>query len=128
MLSAPAARAVTARHVYLAGMSEQSFPASVRQGRLATDAEYRFFANAAHQKSNAEPSSNSAATRSQDEMLLFYEVLSRAEESLTISYAALDDKAQDLPPSPYVVELKRMFDEARQISTALRRNYCRCRL
>ena len=51
-------------------------------------------------------------TRSQDEMLLFYEVLSRAEESLTISYPALDDKAQDLPPSPYVVELQRMFGEA----------------
>ena len=42
-------------------------------------------------------------------MLLFYEVISRAEESLTISYPALDDKAQKLPPSPYVIELQRMF-------------------
>ena len=40
-------------------------------------------------------------------MLLFYEVLTRAEESLTISYPALDDKAQALPPSPYVTEVER---------------------
>ena len=49
---------------------------------------------------SAEPSANAAATRSQEEMLLFYEVLSRAEESLTISYPALDDKAQDAAAQP----------------------------
>src|SRR5262249_54616267 len=38
-----------------------------------------------------------------------YEVLTRAEESLTISYPALDDKAQTLPPSPYVIELERLL-------------------
>ena len=46
-------------------------------------------------------------------MLLFYEMLSRAEESLTISFPALDDKAQTLPPSPYVVELERLFADDR---------------
>ena len=43
-------------------------------------------------------------------MLLFYEVLTRATERLTISYPALDDKAQDLPPSSYVTELERLLD------------------
>jgi hypothetical protein len=48
-------------------------------------------------------------------MLLFYEVLSRADKSLTISHPALDDKAQQLPPSPYVIELQRVFgDENRK--------------
>ncbi len=42
-------------------------------------------------------------------MLLFYEMLGRAEESLTISYPALDDKAQALPPSPYVLEVERIL-------------------
>lgn len=113
VLSAPAARAVPARHLYLAGMSEKSFPAADRIGRIATDADYRFLANAAHQKAEtANSPSVSEPTRAQDEMLLFYELLSRAQETLTISYAALDEKAQDLPPSPYVVELKRMVEEA----------------
>lgn len=113
VLSAPAARAVPARHLYLAGMSEKSFPAADRVGRIATDADYRFLVNATHQ--TAEPNNSqsvAAPTRAQDEMLLFYELLSRAQETLTISYPALDDKAQDLPPSPYVVELKRMVEGA----------------
>ncbi len=115
VLSAASARAAPARHLFLAGMSEQAFPAGVRAGRLANDDDYRFFANAAHQKSSVAPNEESpAATRSQDEMLLFYEVLSRAQESLTISYAAMDDKAQVLPPSPYVVELQRMFRNGEQ--------------
>ena len=102
---------VSGRHVG-AGVSR----AVVRAGRLANDSDYRFFTNAAHQKdSSAAPTDESpAATRSQDEMLLFYEVLSRAQETLTISYPAMDDKAQVLPPSPYVVELQRMFREGEQ--------------
>ncbi len=50
-----------------------------------------------------------------EEMLLFYEALSRAEESLTISYPALDDKAQTLPPSPYIVELERLFTDEQSV-------------
>ncbi|MCI0491345.1 MAG: PD-(D/E)XK nuclease family protein, partial [Planctomycetes bacterium] len=45
--------------------------------------------------------------RAQEEMLLFYEVLTRATESLTISYPALDAKAQHLPPSSYEIEVER---------------------
>ena len=113
ILSAPAARAVSARHLYLAGMSEQAFPASGGASHLASDAEYRFFSNAAHQQENVSaPSESPTASRPQGEMLLFYEVLSRAQETLTISYPALDSKAQELPPSPYVVEIKRMFAAA----------------
>ncbi len=107
MLAAPAARNISTKHLFLAGMSEQAFPAPELAGRLATDADYRYIAEAAQQHSPATPIT--AASRAQDEMLLFYEVLSRADESLTISYPALDDKAQILPPSPYVVELERLF-------------------
>jgi ATP-dependent helicase/nuclease subunit B len=107
VLPATAARNISAKHLFLAGMSEQAFPAPDRAGRLATDADYRHFAESARQRP---PSATTpAATRAQGEMLLFYEVLSRAEESLTISFPALDDKAQTLPPSPYVVELERLF-------------------
>jgi ATP-dependent helicase/nuclease subunit B len=113
ILSAQSARAVPARHLYLAGMSEQSFPSPVRSSQLAADSEYRFLTAAAHQTDQPEEWDDaSAPTRAQDEMLLFYEVLSRAQETLTISYPAMDSKAQELPPSPYVVELQRMFRDS----------------
>ena len=53
-------------------------------------------------------------------MLLFYEVATRATQRLTLSYPALDAKAQPLLPSPYLVELKRtaadLIKETEEIS------------
>jgi ATP-dependent helicase/DNAse subunit B len=111
VLSALTARTITAKHVFLAGMSEQAFPSAERAGRLATEAEYRALAHA-QQRNGRKGSSHAppAATRAQEEMLLFYGVLNCAEQSLTISYPALDDKAQQLPASPYVTELRRILD------------------
>ena len=109
ILSAPAARNLTAKHLFIAGMSEQAFPMPERAARLATEADYRNAARVADEALATTPIDS--ATRSQEEMLLFYEVLSRAEESLTISYPALDDKAQTLPPSPYVLEIERLIGE-----------------
>ena len=96
------------KHLFLAGLSDQAFPSPDSPGRLATDREYRQLTASAQQKKSA-AKNFPAATRAQEEMLLFYEVLTRAEESLTISYPALDDKAQTLPPSPYVIELERLL-------------------
>ncbi len=110
IISAPAARNIEARHVYLAGMSEQAFPMAERAGRLATEADYRFAVRVADQELAAADAA--LPTRAHDEMLLFYEMLSRAEESLTLSYPALDDKGQTLPPSPYVLEIRRLLGEA----------------
>ncbi len=119
VLAGPHARMIHAKHLYLAGMSEQAFPMPESAGRLATDADYRFFARAARRglahfakSSEQNVPVPLSATRAQDEMLLFYEVLSRAEESLTISYPALDERAQDLPASPYVQEIERTFGES----------------
>ena len=39
-------------------------------------------------------------------MLLFYEVITRATRRLCLSYPGLDDKAQPLLPSPYLIELE----------------------
>jgi ATP-dependent helicase/DNAse subunit B len=105
VLSATTARTIEAREVFLAGMSEQAFPSPESAGRLYSEADYRFFAGVADQSRAA--AELPAVQRSQDEMLLFYEVLTRASERLTISFPALDDKAQSLPPSPYVTEVER---------------------
>jgi ATP-dependent helicase/DNAse subunit B len=106
VLTATAARNISAKHLFLAGMSEQAFPSPESSGRLASDADYHRLA--AQQNKKSRSGAPSIATRPQGEMLLFYEMITRAEESLTISFPALDDKAQSLPPSPYVVELERL--------------------
>jgi ATP-dependent helicase/DNAse subunit B len=117
VLSAATARTIRATHVFLAGMSEQAFPSPERPGRLATESDYRLIAREANEPGGARkkqfpPAAHALEpTRSQEEMLLFYEVLSSAENSLTISYAALDERGQTMPPSPYVAEILRAFDE-----------------
>jgi RecB family exonuclease len=107
VLSAATARSVEVKHLVLAGMSEQAFPSPERQGRLYSESDYRALANIADQDRAA--AELPAVSRSQEEMLLFYEMLTRAEERLTISYPALDERAQALPPSPYVEELMRII-------------------
>lgn len=111
ILSAQTARTVSAKHVFLAGMSEQAFPSPERAGNLYSSADYRAFAAAADQR-RAE-AQLAPLSRSQEEMLLFYDVLTRASERLTISYPALDQKAQALPPSPYVTEVERAVAPAK---------------
>jgi ATP-dependent helicase/DNAse subunit B len=108
VLSAKTARTARAKHVYLVGMSEQAFPSPERAGSFYSAADYRFFAAAADQDRAAAELPD--VQRSQEEMLLFYEVLTRAETELTISYPALDEKAQVLPPSPYVTEIERVVE------------------
>lgn len=109
VLSAATARTVSAKHLFLAGMSEQAFPSPERVGRFYSDEDYHFFAKAVDQA--AAVSLPAIVQRPQEEMLLFYEVLSRATERLSLSYPALDDKAQTLPPSPYVLEVLRTVGE-----------------
>jgi ATP-dependent helicase/DNAse subunit B len=106
IIAAPTARHIAARHLFIAGMSEQAFPSPERAGNLATEAAYR---NAELAARGDEAADLPMPSRAQAEMLLFYEVISRAQDSLTISYPALDDKAQTLPPSPYVVEIERII-------------------
>src|SRR5262249_18777423 len=45
--------------------------------------------------------------RSCEELLLFYEVVTRATRRLTLSFPALDESAQPLLASPYLAELER---------------------
>lgn len=118
VLSAITARTLSAKHVFLAGMSEQAFPAPEQAGRLGTEAEYRALAPSGgdtRRRKSAPP-----VSRSQEEMLLFYGVLAGAQESLTISFPALDDKAQRLPASPYVQELRRIVGEEEALQRTCR--------
>jgi RecB family exonuclease len=110
VLSAESARNLAAKHVFLAGLSEQSFSSIESTGRLYSEHEITRFGT---EVSTAE---QIAAQQTGESMLLFYDVLTRASDTLTLSYAALDDKGQALSPSPFVIELERAFEPAR-IST-----------
>ena len=97
--SAETARHLTAEHVFLIGLSEQSFSANSRAGELDQD----------RQRSAEEVASDQA-----DMMYLFYSLVTMATESLTLSYAAIDDKGQQLPASPMIDAVLKCLPQAAQ--------------
>jgi ATP-dependent helicase/nuclease subunit B len=99
VLSAPSARALQIPYLFLAGLSEKAFPPPQRVDRLYSEADY--------QRLIAEGLPLVARTeRSWEEMLLFYETITRATRRLYLSYPAWDESAQPLLPSPYLSELQ----------------------
>ena len=97
VLSAESARNLSAPYVFVAGLSEKAFPPSQREDCLSSDADARRLFEAGLPVA-------SQALRSRYEMLLFYEVVTRATRRLVLSYPALDAAAQPLVPSPYLSE------------------------
>jgi ATP-dependent helicase/DNAse subunit B len=104
VLGAEAARHTRPQHLLVGGLSEQAFPHPPR-GVLA--------GGAAH---------DAAAARSA-EMLLFYQLLTRPTATLTLSFPALDERAQTLPASPFLAELERTFGELEIPRTVQALNY-----
>ncbi|MEX0678244.1 MAG: PD-(D/E)XK nuclease family protein [Pirellulales bacterium] len=100
VLSAEAARNLSAPYVFLGGLAEKAFPPANRDDCLYSDAERRQLAAAGLPFA-------SHALDSRFEMLLFYEVVTRATRRLVLSYPALDPAAQPLTPSPYLSEVQR---------------------
>jgi len=99
VLSAENMRHLRPRHLFVGGLSELAFPAGRSSG---VDVE----------SDDAESPSDAPADARSDEMLLFFETVTAPRETLTLSYPALDAKAQPLPESPFLVELKRCFGDA----------------
>ena len=102
VLSADSVRALHVDYLFFAGLTEKAFPPPEREGRLYAENEYRELREAGLPVALD-------VDRSQEEMLLFYEVLTRASRRLTFSYPGLDEKAQPLLPSPYLVEVERIL-------------------
>ncbi len=100
ILSASGARSLEIGTLFLAGLSERSFPAPARDDRLYSDAELH------HLKAAGLPLVD-RTERHQEEMLLFYEALTRARDRLVLSFPALDDRAQPLSPSSFLLEVER---------------------
>jgi len=105
ILSAEAARHVSAKHVFLAGLNEQSFSSSESVDSLFNVGSL----GQLQQPEEQDGSPFSLQSHTGDEMLLFYELVTRATEKLTLSYPALDGKGQSLSPSPLLTELEQCF-------------------
>ncbi len=102
VVSAESARNLTAPYVFAAGLSEKAFPPPHREDCLHSEAETRELIAAGlplvpH------------ADRRDYEMLLFYEVVTRATKQLVLSYPALDHAGLPLSPSPFLTELENAF-------------------
>ena len=97
VVSAENMRHLRPRRLFVGGLSEQAFPAGRRVAvEEATE--------------QADGGDELPADARSDEMLLFFDMVTTATESLTLSYPALDAKAQPLPASPFLVELQRSFE------------------
>ncbi|HZZ70624.1 MAG TPA: PD-(D/E)XK nuclease family protein [Pirellulales bacterium] len=105
IVSAQSLRSLRVPYLFVAGLSEQSFPRSDSGGRLFDEADQQLLRDAGHRLPDR-------VERGQEEMLLFYELLTRATRRLILSYPGLDAKAQPLSPSPYVREVQRACGEA----------------
>ncbi|MCH7752159.1 MAG: PD-(D/E)XK nuclease family protein, partial [Planctomycetes bacterium] len=101
VLTAESARHESAPHVFLAGLSEQAFSSSDQAGQPDPEGD---------PPRSGQPDDSLAEQG--DAMYLFYSLVTRADESLTLSYPAMDDKGQQLPPSPLLRELERCFGPA----------------
>ncbi len=105
VLSVEAARHVAVPHLFIVGLSEQSFSSADSASGLYTEEQYDRLA-AATAGSEKAPLSIRPYQRA---MQLFYDLVCRAEESLTFSYPALDGAGQRMPPSPLLEEACRAF-------------------
>jgi ATP-dependent helicase/DNAse subunit B len=99
VLAAETVRGLSAPYVFVCGLSEKAFPPPHREDCLYTDADARRWgASGLPLPSNSD--------RGRFEMLLFYEVVTRATRHLALSYPALDAQAQALVPSPFLREVE----------------------
>ncbi len=107
VVSAENARNLSLPYVFAAGLSEKAFPPPHREDCIHSEAETRELIAAGL------PLVPHADRRSY-EMLLFYEIVTRATKKLVLSYPALDQAGLPLSPSPFVTELENTFTPLRK--------------
>ena len=102
VLQAESIRSLRIPYLFLAGLSEKAFPPPEREDRLYSEAEYLRLIDAGLPLV-------ARTERTREEMLLFYEAITRAGKRLYLSYPAMDDAAQPLLPSPLLTEVEQAF-------------------
>ena len=98
-------RHLSVPHLFVVGLSESSFPQNRADDCLFGDAERRDLAARGLALRHREQ-------HQQDEMFLFYNLVTKARASLTLSYPAINRKGQPVFPSPYVTAIRALFTPA----------------
>ena len=99
VLSAASARHLRIPYLFLAGLTEKSFPAAEREDGVYSQAEHQRLIDAGLPL----PSRHDRQT---DEMLLFYETITAATRRLSLSYPSVDESGEPLTPSPFLDEVQ----------------------
>ena len=89
-------------HLFLMGLTENSFPSGRSDDCLFSEAERCDLISRGVALSHR-------SGHHADEMFLFYSVVTRARRSLTLSYPAVNPKGQPVFPSPYVTAVTSLF-------------------
>jgi ATP-dependent helicase/DNAse subunit B len=103
VLDAVQVRNLEIPYLFLAGLSETSFPRSQNNDCLYNESERR-------QLNENGLALGQQSSRSQDEMLLFYGVVTRARRQLVLSYPAVSAGGQPLFSSPFLPVLMGLFE------------------
>jgi ATP-dependent helicase/DNAse subunit B len=102
VVSAPLAQALDAEYVFLMGLGERSFPRLAAPETVFDEQERQALRQAGLPLPCLEDQLS-------DEMLLFYQVVTRARRGLVLSYPAVDVKGQALLPSSFLARLRNAF-------------------
>jgi RecB family exonuclease len=102
VLSAESVRSISVPYLFLAGLSERVFPSPDREDRLYSETEFLRLIEAGLPLVPR-------TERNRQEMLLFYEAVTRATKRLYLSFPALDASGQPLLPSPFLREVEQVF-------------------
>ncbi len=104
ILDATQVRNLDVAYLFLGGLTETGFPA-----RRGDDC---FFSEIQRQEFNGRGVAlRHRTSHSQDEMMLYYGVVTRARRRLTLSYPAMHMNGQPLLPSPYLLSLEDLFTD-----------------
>ncbi len=102
VLSANQARHLEADHVFIMGLGERSFPRLTPPLSLMDDQDIRSLQIGTVEFGAGDPLP--------EEMLLFYQVASRARKELILSYPAVDPRGQALLPSSFLLAVRACFE------------------
>ena len=103
VLSASEVRNLDVQWLFFAGLDEQSFPRRRADDCLYGEIERRQLNDSGLQLGHQ-------ALRTQEEMLLFYRVCTRAARGLTLLYPAISPEGAPLTCSPYVTAVRDLFE------------------
>lgn len=92
-------------YLFLVGLDEQSFPRGRTEDCLLSEADREQLNASGLTLPHRDDHTN-------DELLLFYTLVTRATQQLTLSYPAVDHRGQPLFPSPYVAAVMTLFSPA----------------